>query len=117
MNSATCPKTLLAGDRAFFSGKDDQDAVAFYKAELLPGDGPAPMTGRLDRTNPHNPVRDWSMLFVPYCTGDVDSGSNVPQPAERWPSPGRKQYCRNEISLRWRLRCMAMLGVIAARLM
>ncbi|MFN9056005.1 MAG: pectin acetylesterase-family hydrolase, partial [Cyanobacteriota bacterium] len=51
--------------------------VGVYKAELLPGDGPARMGGLLDRTNPQNPVRDWSMLFVPYCTGDVHSGSNT----------------------------------------
>jgi hypothetical protein len=63
-NAATCSKPRLAGDRAFFSGKDDQDAVGVYKAEL-------------DRSNPQNPVRDWSMLFVPYCTGDVHSGSNT----------------------------------------
>ena len=44
-NAATCSKPRLAGDRAFFSGKDDQDAVGVYKAELLPGDGPARMTG------------------------------------------------------------------------
>lgn len=76
-NSATCSKPRLAGDKAFFSGKDDQDMVGVYKAELLPGDGPAGMGGLLDRTNPQNPVRDWSMLFVPYCTGDVHSGSNT----------------------------------------
>ncbi|MEY4354094.1 MAG: hypothetical protein RLZZ609_2335 [Cyanobacteriota bacterium] len=74
-NSATCSKPRLAGDKAFFSGKDDQTMVGVYKAELLPGDGPARMGGLLDRTNPQNPVRDWSMLFVPYCTGDVHSGS------------------------------------------
>jgi hypothetical protein len=39
--------------------------------------GPARMGGLLDRANPRNPVRDWSMLFVPYCTGDVHSGSNT----------------------------------------
>jgi hypothetical protein len=76
-NSATCSKPRLAGDKAFFSGKDDQDMVGVYKAELLPGDGPARMGGLLDRSNPQNPVRDWSMLFVPYCTGDVHSGSNT----------------------------------------
>jgi hypothetical protein len=74
-NSATCSKPRLAGDKAFFSGKDDQTMVGVYKAELLPGDGPARMGGLLDRTNPQNPVRDWSMLFVPYCTGDVHSGA------------------------------------------
>lgn len=76
-NDATCSKPRLAGDRAFFSGKDDQDAADVYKAELLPDDDPSQMTGILDRTNPQNPVRDWSMLFVPYCTGDVHSGSNT----------------------------------------
>jgi hypothetical protein len=85
------PRPLLARDRAFFSGKDDQDAVGVYKAEPLPGDGSAHMTGLLDQTNPQNPVRDWSMLFVPYCTDDVHSGSNVPQPAQRLPSPARRE--------------------------
>jgi hypothetical protein len=74
---ATCSKPRLAGDKAFFSGKEDQTMVGVYKAELLPGDGPVRMGGLLDRTNPQNPVRNWSMLFVPYCTGDVHSGSNT----------------------------------------
>lgn len=78
-DSKTCSKPRLAGDRALFSGQDDQDAVGVYKAELLPGDGPAKMTGLLDRSNPRNPVRAWSMVFVPYCTGDVHSGSNTAQ--------------------------------------
>lgn len=76
-NDATCSKPRLAGDKAMFSGKDDEDAVGVYKAELLPGDGPARMSGLLDLSNPRNPVRDWSLLFVPYCTGDVHSGSNT----------------------------------------
>lgn len=76
-NDATCSKPRLAGDKAFFSGKDDEDAVGVYKSELLPGDGPSHMTGLLDRSNPDNPVHDWSMIFVPYCTGDVHSGSNT----------------------------------------
>lgn len=76
-NDATCAMPRLAGDKAFFSGKDDEDMVGVYKAELLPGDGPSQMTGLLDRSNPQNPVHDWSMVFVPYCTGDVHSGSNT----------------------------------------
>ena len=86
-NDATCSKPRLAGDRAFFSGKDDQDAVDVYKAELLPDDGPSRMSGLLDRTNPQNPVRDWSMVFVPYCTGDVHSGSNTAH--YRFPDTGK----------------------------
>jgi hypothetical protein len=76
-NSETCSKPRLAGNRATFSGKDDEDAVGVYKAELLPGDIPAHRSGIFDLSNPLNPVRDWSFVFVPYCTGDVHSGSNT----------------------------------------
>lgn len=27
--------------------------------------------------NPDNPVGEWSAIYIPYCTGDVHSGSNV----------------------------------------
>lgn len=30
----------------------------------------------LDRTAP-NPVRDYNLVFIPYCTGDVHSGDNI----------------------------------------
>ena len=30
-----------------------------------------------DRNEPRNPFRDWSYVFVPYCTGDVHAGDNV----------------------------------------
>ncbi|MBC7769100.1 MAG: hypothetical protein H7124_09970 [Phycisphaerales bacterium] len=49
----------------------------FYKAELLPGDDPNTLSGVFDLDNPRNPLRDWSFVFVPYCTGDVHSGSNT----------------------------------------
>jgi hypothetical protein len=48
----------------------------FYKAELMPNDDPRQMSGIFDLNDPRNPVRDWSFVFVPYCTGDVHSGSN-----------------------------------------
>jgi hypothetical protein len=32
-------------------------------------------TGIFDRTEPDNPVGDWNIVYVPYCTGDVHSGS------------------------------------------
>jgi len=31
--------------------------------------------GVLDRTQTENPVKDWNMVYVPYCTGDVHGGS------------------------------------------
>ena len=48
-----------------------------YKAELMRSDNPAHMSGIFDLADPRNAVRDWSMVFVPYCTGDVHSGSNT----------------------------------------
>ena len=30
-----------------------------------------------DRTSTQNPFQDWSYVYIPYCTGDVHTGSNV----------------------------------------
>ncbi len=32
--------------------------------------------GIYDRKNPENPFRDWTHVYVPYCTGDLHWGSN-----------------------------------------
>ncbi|MEM6785458.1 MAG: pectin acetylesterase-family hydrolase [Bacteroidota bacterium] len=32
--------------------------------------------GVFDRSRADNPFADWNMVFIPYCTGDVHSGSN-----------------------------------------
>ena len=55
----------------------DRDDDGFYKAELIPTDDPNRFGGIFDLDNPRNPVRDWSIVYVPYCTGDVHSGSNT----------------------------------------
>ncbi|MEM9203767.1 MAG: pectin acetylesterase-family hydrolase [Actinomycetota bacterium] len=34
-------------------------------------------TGVFDLDNPANPLGDWSMIFMPYCTGDVHIGTNA----------------------------------------
>jgi hypothetical protein len=31
----------------------------------------------LHRRDPSNPLSDWNMVFVPYCTGDLHTGNNV----------------------------------------
>jgi len=33
--------------------------------------------GIFDRDNPENPVGTWSVLFIPYCTGDVHLGTQT----------------------------------------
>ena len=68
-----------------------------------------------DRNDANNPFKDWSYVFIPYCTGDVHAGNNVamytdnngmdphmyhheghknilayvPRIAATWPSPGK----------------------------
>ncbi len=39
----------------------------------------ATFTGVLDRADPANPFRDWTLVYVPYCTGDVHTGDRVTQ--------------------------------------
>ena len=34
-------------------------------------------TGIFDFANPQNPFKDWSIVFVPYCTGDVHIGNTT----------------------------------------
>jgi hypothetical protein len=45
--------------------------------------------GILDRTQAANPVRDWSYVYVPYCTGDVHAGNN---PAGKVPDVGTENF-------------------------
>lgn len=33
-----------------------------------------PIDGIFNRINPTNPVRNWNMVYVPYCTGDIHGG-------------------------------------------
>jgi hypothetical protein len=40
-----------------------------------PGTDPATFNGIFDLDNPDNPVRDWNMVYIPYCTGDIHIGS------------------------------------------
>ena len=37
-----------------------------------------PFTGFADPNNPANPFRDWHVVFVPYCTGDLHFGDAEP---------------------------------------
>jgi hypothetical protein len=54
-----------------------RDDDGFYKAELIDADNPNRFSGIFDLDDPRNPVRSWSFVYVPYCTGDVHSGSNT----------------------------------------
>lgn len=65
-NGLTCSTNPSKFGPADFSGR-------FPSAS----DGGTPQTGNgiLDR-NQANPVKDWSFVYVPYCTGDIHAGNN-----------------------------------------
>ena len=41
----------------------------------VPGGSPAGYDGIFNATNATNPVKDWTFVYIPYCTGDVHGGS------------------------------------------
>lgn len=49
----------------------------WYDPDVTAEDDPGEAGGVLDLANPQNPFREWSIVFVPYCTGDVHWGDNV----------------------------------------
>lgn len=53
----------------------EETAGGLFKSDIQDGDDPSSLGGIFDLDNPDNPVRDWSFVYVPYCTGDVHGGS------------------------------------------
>lgn len=63
-NDVTCLTSLKLGERPVYNPAiDHQENVPSY------------VGGILDRNHESNPVKDWNMVFIPYCTGDVHIGS------------------------------------------
>lgn len=55
----------------------------YFQDSLRAPDAPSlPERGILDFANPRNPFRDFSIVYIPYCTGDVHWGDNVQRYAD-----------------------------------
>jgi hypothetical protein len=65
---------FLQGGGACFSAETCAAPSGLYDSQVDDGDNPALASGIFDLLRPENPVRDYSMVFVPYCTGDVHVG-------------------------------------------
>ena len=52
-------------------------APALYQAEILPTDIPTTNAGIFTADDARNPVKDWTQVYVPYCTGDIHGGSKA----------------------------------------
>jgi hypothetical protein len=61
-NTPTCN-----GNPAKFGASEFEQQVA---------SGAEGSAGVFDRTDALNPVKDWSFVYIPYCTGDVHGGAN-----------------------------------------
>ncbi|MDD1627838.1 MAG: pectinacetylesterase family protein, partial [Methylococcaceae bacterium] len=62
-DDATCLTSLKVGDRPTYNPSINQE------------NSPIGAGGIFDDTNAANPFKDWSKVFIPYCTGDIHIGS------------------------------------------
>lgn len=73
-NDATCTTSLTVPvtttTRPAYNPSMDFENVP-YDVGSMPGVG-----GILDFDRSDNPLKDWNMVFIPYCTGDAHIGSN-----------------------------------------
>lgn len=54
------------------------EANPTFSEEVNDGDNPANLAhGAMDLTDARNPMRDWFVVFIPYCTGDIHWGDSV----------------------------------------
>lgn len=69
---------FLAGGGACFSAETCGPASPTFTRSLAGGAAGAPADGGIfDLDDPGNPFASWSMVFVPYCTGDLHLGSTT----------------------------------------
>lgn len=54
----------------------NQTPLSAYVPEIGPSSDPASKGGLFNLDNHDNPYREWSMVVLPYCTGDIHWGSN-----------------------------------------
>ena len=67
---------LQGGGGCWNADTCDLGRIGSYRFEVGDTD-PASAQGIFDLENPENPFADHSMVFIPYCTGDVHLGDNV----------------------------------------
>jgi Pectinacetylesterase len=71
---------FFQGGGACFSAATCDPSSGAYKTTTGPEDDPSLRpAGLLDLANPANPVAGWSIVYVPYCTGDVFLGDKTTQ--------------------------------------
>jgi hypothetical protein len=67
----------LQGGGAYFSAKTCAPGSDLYQTDISSGDGPTAQGGMFDLADKRNPFADYSIVYVPYCTGDVHIGNTT----------------------------------------
>jgi hypothetical protein len=67
----------LQGGGACFSAKTCAPGSDLYKTSIDSDDGPTGQAGMLDFDDERNPFADYSVVYVPYCTGDAHIGNTT----------------------------------------
>jgi Pectinacetylesterase len=65
------------GGGACFSAETCDFANSTATVNLALGSPPAGRGGLFDQSNPENPLADYSVVYVPYCSGDVHTGNKT----------------------------------------
>ncbi|MEO7370362.1 MAG: pectin acetylesterase-family hydrolase, partial [Ilumatobacteraceae bacterium] len=69
---------FLQGGGACFDATTCAFDSGAYKTKIGPGDDPDKLSsGIFDFTDQRNPLKDYSFVFAPYCTGDVHLGNST----------------------------------------
>jgi hypothetical protein len=67
----------LQGGGACFSAKTCAPGSGFYKINIGSDDRPSGQAGMFELAEKRNPFADYSIVYVPYCTGDVHIGNTT----------------------------------------
>ena len=69
----TCASTLLPA----LTEKTNKRVPSTYNQKFTPSSNPDNVAGIFDPRKRKNPFKEYSMIFIPYCTGDIHWGSNT----------------------------------------
>lgn len=75
---------FFQGGGACWNGQNcDLNGRPSFDSQIDTTDDPKRQAGLLDLSNPRNPIRDYSVVYVPYCTADVFLGARTNSYATR----------------------------------
>jgi hypothetical protein len=65
------------GGGACWNATNCNQVIGTFSSSVDPEQFGGNLTGIHDHANPDNPFKDWSHVFIPYCTGDIHWGNKV----------------------------------------